>query len=176
MDPHDVLDDINDGKNIEPVEAPTAISVRDVLDKQRFTPFCTEILSGNGRANGQFIESEDGVLRRISAGEVNALHIFLPKALRPWILKLAHNAKLARYSEQSCMCDRLKKRFYWPQMAADVANTVRIGATCSHNRLKLRKRTNPLRLFPAGKPLVSVVRASWDPSYNREPIGDSSLL
>jgi len=38
-------------------------------------------------------------------------------------------------------------------MAADIYATVRNCAACARNRLKLRKRTNPLRLFPAKAPL-----------------------
>jgi len=38
-------------------------------------------------------------------------------------------------------------------MAADIYATVRNCAACAKNRLKLRKRTNPLRLFPAKSPL-----------------------
>ena len=40
-------------------------------------------------------------------------------------------------------------------MAADIFATVRNCTTCAKNRLKLRKRTNPLKLFPATKPLAS---------------------
>ena len=38
-------------------------------------------------------------------------------------------------------------------MAADIYATVRNCTTCARNRVKLRKRTNPLKLFPASEPL-----------------------
>ena len=41
-------------------------------------------------------------------------------------------------------------------MAADVAATVRNCAPCARNRVKLRKHTNHLKLFPAEKPLQAV--------------------
>ena len=52
----------------------------------------------------------------------------------------------------------VRRTYYWPHMAADIFATVRKCATCAKNLLKLRRRTNPLKLFPATKPLASQVR------------------
>ena len=41
-------------------------------------------------------------------------------------------------------------------MAADIVATVRDCGPCSRNRVRLRKRTHPLKLFPAVKPLEDV--------------------
>ena len=38
-------------------------------------------------------------------------------------------------------------------MAADIYRTFRTGNECAKNRVKLPKRTHPLRLFPAQHPL-----------------------
>lgn len=42
-------------------------------------------------------------------------------------------------------------------MAANVLTTVPDSRECSKNRLILRQRTNPMKLFPAKQPLASVV-------------------
>lgn len=41
-------------------------------------------------------------------------------------------------------------------MAVDVAATVRACSDCAKNRVRLRKRTNPLKLFPPTQPLTLV--------------------
>ena len=46
--------------------------------------------------------------------------------------------------------------YYWPKMAADTYRTVQTCNACARNRVKLRKRTHPLRLFPAQRPLESL--------------------
>ena len=41
-------------------------------------------------------------------------------------------------------------------MAADIYKTIRNCTNCAKNRVKLRKRTHPLRIFPATRPLESL--------------------
>ena len=50
----------------------------------------------------------------------------------------------------------IRETYYWPQMAADIYKTIRNCTTCAENRVKLRKRTHPLRKFPATRPLESL--------------------
>ena len=50
----------------------------------------------------------------------------------------------------------MRQRFYWPHMAADIQSTVRNCHACAKNRIRLRKRTNPLKTFPATVPLRHV--------------------
>ena len=54
------------------------------------------------------------------------------------------------------MYRHLRGTYYWPQMAADVYKTVRTCNECAKNRVKLRKRTHPLRLFRARSPLEAL--------------------
>lgn len=54
------------------------------------------------------------------------------------------------------MYAKLLNKYYWPQMVADVATTVRNWRECERNLLELIKSTNPLQLFLARKPFVSV--------------------
>jgi Integrase core domain/Integrase zinc binding domain/Chromo (CHRromatin Organisation MOdifier) domain len=50
----------------------------------------------------------------------------------------------------------LRRRYFWRTMAADVAETVKQCAVCAKNRIKERKRTSFLKLFPAAEPLEYV--------------------
>ena len=54
------------------------------------------------------------------------------------------------------MCRHIRETYYWPQMAADVYKTIRNCTTCAKNRVKLRKRTHQLLIFPAISPLESL--------------------
>ena len=82
--------------------------------------------------------------------------IVLPANLTTRVLKLAHYSKLARHPGQTRMYNYVKKTYYWPHMAADIYATVRSCSTCAKNRLKLRRALNPLKLFPATKPLTNL--------------------
>jgi hypothetical protein len=50
----------------------------------------------------------------------------------------------------------MRRSFFWPKMAQDVAETVRECATCAKNIIKERARTSFLKLFPASEPLEYV--------------------
>ena len=50
----------------------------------------------------------------------------------------------------------LRREYYWPHLAADVAATVRGCRTCAMNRVKLRKHLNRLKLSPATRPLENL--------------------
>ena len=54
------------------------------------------------------------------------------------------------------MCRHIRETYYWPQMAAEEYKTIRNCTMCAKNRVKLRKRTHPLRIFPATSPLESL--------------------
>jgi Integrase zinc binding domain len=50
----------------------------------------------------------------------------------------------------------LRRRYFWRNMAADVAETVKQCAVCAKNWIKERQRTSFLKLFPAAEPLEYV--------------------
>ena len=50
----------------------------------------------------------------------------------------------------------IRKVYYWPHLASDVAARVRNCPSCARNRLKLRRKTNFLKLLTATKPFESV--------------------
>lgn len=53
------------------------------------------------------------------------------------------------------MLAKMKETIHWPQMAEDVTETVRNFTQCASNRVRLRKRTNKIHLFPVTRPLES---------------------
>ena len=108
------------------------------------------------RIDSAFFEGHDGLLRRQHPREAGIEQIVLPDTLRPRVLQLAHHAKLAGHPGQTRMYYHVRRTYYWPHMAADIFETVRNCTTCAKNRFKLRKRKNPLKLFPATKPLASL--------------------
>ena len=108
------------------------------------------------RIDSDFFEGPDGLLRRRHPREPDIEQVVLPETLRPRVLQLAHHAKLAGHPGQTSMYYNVRRTNYWPHMAADIFATVRNCTTCAKNRLKLGKRTNPLKLFPATKPLASL--------------------
>ena len=54
------------------------------------------------------------------------------------------------------MYHHVRSTYSSPQMVADIYRTVRTCNACTKNRVKLRKRTHPLRLFPAQCPPESL--------------------
>ena len=108
------------------------------------------------KTDSAFYEDEYGLLRRRHPTINEVDQIVLPETLRPRVLDLAHYSKLAGHPGQTRMYHHVRSTYYWPQMATDIYRTVQICNACARNRVKLRKRTHPLRLFPAQRPLESL--------------------
>ena len=136
---------------------PTKTTFEETLEAQKTDSFCQTVLARQSkRIDSAFFEGPDGLLRRRHPREPDIEQVVLPDTLRPRILQLAHHAKLAGHPGQTRMYYNVRRTYYWPHMAADIFATVRNCTTCAKNRLMLRKRTNPLKLFPATKPLASL--------------------
>ena len=84
------------------------------------------------------------------------VQVVVPRTLRARLLQLCHNPAIAGHSGHNRMYHALRRAYYWPHLAVDVASTVRGCRTCAMNRVKLRKHLNRLRLFPATRPLESL--------------------
>jgi transposase InsO family protein len=54
------------------------------------------------------------------------------------------------------MFQTMRKTFFWPRIAEDVYETVRQCDLCARNRISEKRKTNPLKLFPANEPLESI--------------------
>ena len=143
--------------DVVPADVPAKITIGEILEAQKTDSFCQTVLARQSkRIDSAFFKGPDGLLRRHHPREAGIEQIVLPETLRPRVLQLAHYAKLSGHPGQTRMYYHVRRTYYWPYMAADIFATVRNCTTCAKNRLKLRKRTNPLKLFPATKPLASL--------------------
>ena len=147
----------DDGCDVRIADVPVKLTRNEILDAQRHDDFCQTVLSRQSRnTDSAFYEDEYGLLRRLHPTINDIDQIVLPKTLRPRVLDLAHYSKLAGHPGQTQMYHHVRSTYYWPQMAADIYRTVRMCHACARNRVKQRKRTHPLRLFPAQRPLESL--------------------
>ena len=147
----------DDGRNVRIADVPVRITRNEVLDVQRYDDFCQTILARQDRhRDSAFFEDDYEILRRRHPTIHGLEQIVLPETLRPRLLDLAHYSKFAGHPDQTRMYRHLSTTYYWPQMAADVYKTVRTCNACAKNRVKLRERTHPLRLFPARSPLEAL--------------------
>ena len=160
-EPSDVFDFNNvfdeDGTQPRIADTPLPVTRAEVIDAQRTDDFCQTVLARQSETkDSKFFEDEGGILRRKNPHYPEYPQIVVPASLRPRILSLAHYHKLAGHPGQSRMYYTMRQRFYWPHMAADIQSTVRNCHACAKNRIRLRKRSNPLKTFPATVPLRHV--------------------
>jgi transposase InsO family protein len=110
----------------------------------------------------QAIQTEDLILEQARDKECKdfaafkAKQIVVPASMRPKLLHLEHCPQTAGHPGSTRMFRSMRRRFFWPKMAQDVAETVRQCAMCAKNRIKERARTSFLKLFPASEPLEYV--------------------
>ena len=69
----------------------------------------------------------------------------------------------------------LRRRYYWPSLAADVFGWVAACATCAKNRLMEVRSSSAMRLFPATEPFEAVAIDVLGP-LPRTPEGYEYLL
>ena len=119
--------------------------------------FCQTVLARQSESrDSAFFEDYHGVLKRRHPFDPDIVQVVVSRTLRAWLLRLCHNPAIAGHPGQNRMYYALRCQYYWPNLTADVAATVRGCQTCATNRVKLRKHLNRLRLFPATRPLESL--------------------
>ena len=123
--------------------------------EQRSEAFCQTVIAQLGK-NSSFFEDEMGVLRRRLPFDSELTPLVVPTTLRPRALSLMHFTPMGGHPGQTRMYATMRRVFYWPHMAADVLATVRDCASCARERLKQRKRKEPLQTFIAPGPLEDV--------------------
>ena len=138
-------------------ELPAPLEREEILLEQRTDEFCQTIMAEQiGRKGSIFFEDDDGVLCRQNLREPGNDQVVLPKSLQARVLRLSHYHVQSGHPGQTRMHRRLRRKFYWPHMAADVATTVHECESCAKNRIRLMKQANKLKLFPATTPLECV--------------------
>ena len=144
-------DDIPDFRDLP--APPTNV---ETLEEQRGDAFCLQVLAEQDSRHQHFHEGPDGILRRRHPVLPDLVQIMLPKVLRPTVLRLCHYSLLAGHPGLNRMYYHIRRIYYWPHMAAEVAATVRYCAPCARNRVKLRKHKNHLKLFPTEELLQAI--------------------
>lgn len=71
---YDVRDDLSDQDRVENLEdTPVPISITELRDVQKIDEFCKEVLSRKDRGTSLFVDTEYGVLRRVSLNDIKNL-------------------------------------------------------------------------------------------------------
>ena len=145
-----------DAKEFSVDDLPSPLTFEEILQEQKNDSYCQTILARvSTKKKNPFFEGDDGLLRRKCPYD-GQVQIVLPESLRPRVLNLSHHALLAGHPGQTRLYNTVRRTYYWPHMAADTYATVRNCGRCAKNRIKLRRRTNYLKLFPAREPLESL--------------------
>ena len=148
-------DDVHERR--QAADLPLPLTLQEILEEQANDEFCQDALVAQvGRSGTRFFEDDEGLLCRTHPKDTDWKQIVLPSTLRHRVLRLAHYHKLSGHPGQTRMFRRIARTYYWPQMTADCATTVRECVQCSKNRIRLLKQANLMRLFPATTPLESV--------------------
>ena len=138
-------------------DLPAPLTIEEIAEEQRVDDFCQTVLARQSESrDSAFFEDHHGVLRRRHPFDPDIVQVVVPRTLQARLLQLCHNPTIAGHPGQNRMYYALRREYYWPHLAADVAATVRGCWTCAMNRVKLRKHLNRLKLFPATRPLESL--------------------
>jgi transposase InsO family protein len=142
--------------NLSIESLPSAILQEELIREQSADPDCKKWLADARETKGRLFDIDpDGKLVRIAPLD-QARQIVVPLALQPRLLHLEHFPVSAGHPGVSRMIRSLRRRFYWPNMALDVTNTVRNCTTSAKNRVKECSRSSFLKLFPATRPFSYV--------------------
>ena len=134
---------------------PAALTVEEIIREQRTDDFCQTVLARQHK-DSHFFEDEAGVLRKRLPFSPEYAPVVLPTVLQPRALNIMHYAPAAGHPGQTRMYTTMRRLFYWPHMSADIFAIVRDCPSCSRERLKQRKRQEPLQLFQPTGPLEDV--------------------
>jgi len=132
------------------------VTVARLVKAQALDNRCHELRQEMDRhANSRFYKNAQGLLVRRALLD-RAKHVYVPKALRTELLTLEHAPANAGHPGANMMYVSMRRFFYWKSMVADVYDNAANCRTCAKGRVGGRRRTNPLRLFPATEPLSDV--------------------
>ena len=82
--------------------------------------------------------------------------VVIPKSPQQRVLSLCHDPISAALPGGRKMYKTLRENCYWPGLAVDCSNYVRNCHECAKERVRIRKQTRPMKLFPASSSLDDV--------------------
>ena len=147
------------GSQIAPPQddLPAPLTIEEIAEEQRVDDFCQTVLARQSEFwDSASFEDRQRVRKRRHPSDPDIVQVVVPGTLRARLLRLCHNPAIAGHPGQNCMCSAFRREYYWPQLTADVALTVRGFRTCGMNRVKLRKHLNRFRFFPETRLLESL--------------------
>jgi Integrase zinc binding domain len=130
------------------------ISTEELRQEQALDPICNKLLLSTDKSLSYDL-NEVGILVRKSPFD-GSQQIVLPQSLVSRILYFEHYPPAAGHPRAHRMFQTIRKTLFWPRIAEDVYETFRQCDLCARNRLSEKRKTKPLKLFPANGPLESV--------------------
>jgi hypothetical protein len=149
------------------------ISTEELRKEQEVDPICKKLLLSADKSLWYDL-NEAGILIRKSPFD-GSQQIVVPQSMVSRILYLEHYPPAAGHPGAHRMFKTIRKTFFWPLIAEDVYETVRKCDLCAGNRISEKRKTNPLKNFPANGPLESVAMDILGP-LPRKKHGNRFLL
>jgi Integrase zinc binding domain len=110
--------------------------------------------------------NKDGLLVRVFLVD-GSQQVVVPENLVSSILYMKHYPPSEGHPGAHRMFQTIRRTFFLPRIAEDVYETDITCDVCSRNRIAEKRKTNPLKLFPAKVPWNQLRWTYWD--HSREP-------
>ncbi|CDF40838.1 unnamed protein product [Chondrus crispus] len=109
-------------------DLPAPLTIEEIAEEQRVDDFCQTVLARQSESrDSAFFEDHQGVLKRRHPFDPDIVQVVVPRTLRARLLRLCHNPAIAGHPGQNRMYYALRREYYWPHLAADVAATTKTG-------------------------------------------------
>ena len=121
----------------------------------------------------------DGVLVRTwfnTRGQECSSQIILPRELVPEALQMAHDNNLSGHLGEKRTLQRLREKFFWPNMSVDVREWYRSCEICCTRKPKPTRPHHALQQDPVGEPLQRVALDIMGPLEPPTPHGNRYIL
>lgn len=109
----------------------------------------------DGDTNSRFGETPEGLLVRLRPLD-RSVQVYVPEGLRQEVLTYEHAPAYAGHPGVNKMYASMRRAYYWEAMVTDKYDFVANCDACAKSKIGGRRRTAPLRLFPASDPLTDV--------------------
>ena len=157
---------IGSAPNRKPI---STITIDELFGAQLNDPECQEAREQiDERSKTPYFIDERGLIVRVALID-ETVQILVPARLRPRALYLHHYTPVAGHLGVTRQYYTMRNNLYWPKMAEKIRQTSQNCHHCAKERIKLRNKSNPLKLFPAARTLEFVaidLLGSLEPAYD----------
>eukprot|EP00171_Calliarthron_tuberculosum_P001945 IDg1945t1 len=123
------------------------ISVPELLQTQDADLFCQQLAADIEQGRTSLFE-KDATTQLIVRTRNNRPQVVIPCDLHARLLTLSHLSPLSGHPGGKRMYLQLRQQFYWSSMAADCYTVSQNCIPCAPERVKLRKASTRMKLFP----------------------------